>query len=47
MAGTVNGGHGDRAVWVEPEVRYLDVTETALFPRVGRDGGNYPDCTRS
>jgi hypothetical protein len=34
--------------WVEPEVRTLEVKETALFPRIGNDGGHVaPDCTRS
>jgi hypothetical protein len=34
--------------WVEPEVRMLDVRETAQFPHVGSDGGVVaPDCTRS
>jgi hypothetical protein len=39
----------NRKVWIEPEVRELDVRETFAFPNVGADvGGNpAPDCQRS
>jgi hypothetical protein len=34
--------------WVEPEVRSLDVAETAAAPKLGFDGGiAFPDCKRS
>jgi hypothetical protein len=38
-----------RKPWMEPEIRELDVRETALSPGVGNDvGGNpSPDCQRS
>jgi hypothetical protein len=37
-----------RLKWVEPEVRTLEVKETALFTRIGPDGGHVaPDCTHS
>jgi hypothetical protein len=38
-----------RKPWVEPEVRQLDVQETAALPGTGQDiGGNAaPDCQRS
>ncbi len=38
-----------KAVWVEPEIRELDVQETNATPRAGADvGGNpFPDCQRS
>ena len=38
-----------RHVWVEPDIRDLDVQETNAFPRLGADvGGNpFPDCQRS
>jgi hypothetical protein len=38
-----------RKPWVEPEVRALDLRETAAFPGIGADiGGNpAPDCQRS
>lgn len=37
------------AVWVEPEIRDLDVRETNAAPGRGADaGGNpFPDCQRS
>ena len=36
-------------LWVEPEIRELNVRETMAFPGVGADvGGNpFPDCQRS
>ena len=38
----------ERLVWVEPEIRQLDIRETATGPKAGGDGQrNYPDCTRS
>lgn len=38
-----------KQIWVEPEIRELDVMETFAFPGVGADvGGNpFPDCQRS
>ncbi|MEY2926050.1 MAG: hypothetical protein RL367_527 [Pseudomonadota bacterium] len=34
--------------WVEPEVRSLDVAETAAAPKLGGDGGvAYADCKHS
>jgi len=34
--------------WVEPEVRTLDIKETAAEPHRGVDGGHVDvDCTRS
>lgn len=38
-----------REIWVEPEIRDLDVQETNARPILGADvGGNpYPDCQRS
>jgi hypothetical protein len=37
-----------RLEWVEPEIRELDVRETAFDPHSGADGEKtYPDCTRS
>jgi hypothetical protein len=39
----------DRKVWIEPEVRELNVRETFAFPGTGADvGGNpFPDCQLS
>ena len=38
-----------RLNWIEPEVRQLDVRETAAKPSAGSDGGggSFPDCTHS
>jgi hypothetical protein len=36
-----------RLEWVEPEARALAVSETAMQPTVGSDGGSFPDCTLS
>jgi hypothetical protein len=36
-----------KETWIEPEIRTLDVAETAGFPNRGRDGGRFVDCTRS
>lgn len=38
-----------KAVWVDPEIRDLDVRETNALPARGADvGGNpFPDCQRS
>lgn len=38
-----------KKIWVEPEIRELDVVETFAFPGVGADvGGNpTPDCQLS
>lgn len=36
-----------RMEWVEPELRQLDVRETAANPLSGTDGGAFTDCTRS
>lgn len=37
-----------RPRWIEPEVRELDVRETALRPGVGPDGNTrWSDCTLS
>ncbi len=34
--------------WIEPEVRQLDVRETAFQTGKGADGdASYPDCARS
>lgn len=40
---------GERKPWITPEIRELDVRETALSPGVGNDaGGNpSPDCQLS
>ncbi|WP_156359449.1 hypothetical protein [Sphingomonas sp. Leaf242] len=40
---------GQRKTWIAPEIRELDVRETALSPGVGNDvGGNpSPDCQKS
>ncbi|WP_156364436.1 MULTISPECIES: hypothetical protein [unclassified Sphingomonas] len=40
---------GQRKTWIAPEIRELDVRETALSPGLGNDvGGNpSPDCQRS
>lgn len=40
---------GQRQPWITPEIRELDVRETALSPGLGNDvGGNpAPDCQRS
>lgn len=40
---------GQRKTWITPEIRELDVRETALSPGVGNDvGGNpSPDCQKS
>ncbi len=43
----------NRLEWVEPEIKQLDVRETAYNPGSGGDpiysqyGNAYPDCTRS
>lgn len=44
-----SNNRADRKVWIEPEVRELDVRETFAFPNLGADvGGNpTPDCQRS
>ena len=37
-----------KAVWVEPEIRALDIQETAGNPGVGTDGETrWADCTLS
>jgi hypothetical protein len=37
-----------RKPWIEPEVRELEVRETAAQPHVGGDGNfAYPDCNLS
>ncbi|WP_268795324.1 hypothetical protein [Sphingomonas sp. Leaf33] len=36
-----------KEVWIEPEIRTLDVNETAGFPNRGGDGGRFVDCTKS
>ena len=33
--------------WIDPVIETLDVEETNLQPRVGLDGGGFPDCTNS
>lgn len=39
----------EQQMWVEPQVRALDVRETFALPGTGADvGGNtFPDCQRS
>ncbi len=38
----------ERLEWIEPEIRQLDVRETAFRPHLGADGEtHYADCTRS
>lgn len=45
----MNDQNKTKQVWLEPEIRELDVRETFAFPFVGADvGGNpTPDCQRS
>jgi hypothetical protein len=41
-------GETERKAWIEPEVRTLEVRDTAIFLGRGPDGGvRNPDCTRS
>lgn len=48
MSETVSTPAAPLATWVEPEVRMLDIAETALVPMVGGDGNpRHADCTRS
>ena len=46
-AATSEGTPEDKTEWVDPEVRTLDVSETASRPGVGTDGGSFADCTLS
>ena len=47
----MNGTEATKATrmeWIEPEVRQLDVRETAFRPHAGADGETrYADCNRS
>lgn len=36
-----------KEVWVAPEIKTLDVTETSGGNHRGGDGGTYVDCTKS
>jgi hypothetical protein len=36
-----------KAAWVEPQIKRLDVAETANLPNRGADGNRHADCTRS
>ncbi len=48
MTDTVSTPATPLAAWVEPEIRTLDIGETALAPMVGGDGNpRHADCTRS
>jgi hypothetical protein len=43
-----NVGVDNRLDWVEPEVRVLSVSETAIQPGIGPDGETiWTDCTLS
>lgn len=37
----------DRLEWVEPEFVVLNIEQSAMRPRTGRDGSRFADCTRS
>ena len=36
-----------KEAWIAPEIKTLDVSETANRPNRGRDTGAVVDCTRS
>lgn len=40
--------HKGKEVWIEPEIRTLDVAESQGLANRGSDGNrNFPDCSRS
>ena len=45
---TIEQDGDNKAEWIAPEMRELDVRETAFGPHTGGDGDiTYPDCSRS
>lgn len=45
---TVEVAQVNRLEWIEPEIRQLDVRETAFRPHGGGDGDTrFSDCARS